>query len=231
MTNLFTKLFNPRYEETAQMSEARMLRLNDLFCEAWNFLSGREVDVDDLPRLHAITNKDGSVSFAWKGEKYASYRYTINRSKVVCTDFPNENLDINYEGDFGVAIQNLHLVATQACDDVWPFVLTKAERQALDDHVARLINMGLRERGLDFDVLVVEDKQKELAEADVDSIKELAGGQEAYTELMTWAADRLPKRELEAFDDVVTNANPEEIKVAVRGLMQQRLDALAVGQA
>ena len=52
MTNLFTKIFHPRYEETLEQSEARMHKLNNLFCESWNFLSGHRVDEDDLPRIH-----------------------------------------------------------------------------------------------------------------------------------------------------------------------------------
>jgi hypothetical protein len=59
----------------------------------------------------------------------------------------------------------------------------------------------------------------------------MVGGKESYNELIEWAADRLPKREIEAFDEVVSQGNTEEIKVSVRGLMQQRLDAQAVGQA
>ena len=231
MTNLFTKIFNPRYEETLEQSEARMHKLNNLFCESWNFLSGHRVDDDDLPRIHWIANKDGSVTFNWVGEKYASYEYTITRSKVICTEFPNENLDIDYTNNFGEAMVHLHVVATQACDDVWPFVLTEAERTALNNRIGRIINAGLREKGLDFEALAVDDDKEDLTDTDVDSIREMVGGKESYNELIEWAADRLPKREIEAFDEVVSQGNTEEIKVSVRGLMQQRLDAQAVGQA
>ena len=232
MTNLFTRIFNPRYAETFRQSEGRLLRLNGLVCEGWNFLSGRKVADDELPKLNWTENQDGSVSCNWRSEKYASYRYTINRSSVICSQFPDEDLDLEWGSDLGLAMEHLHMLATTVVDDVWPFVLTKEERGALNNHVAQLINSFVRESGLEVDVLFTDadEEEKDLSEDEVADIQSVAGGKEAYKELLSWANDRLPKKEIDAFDEVVSHGNRESISAAVRGLMQQRLDAQAVGQ-
>ena len=232
MTNLFTRVFNPRYAETLQESQWRMNKLNAYFVEGWRFLSDREVPIDEVPELHFVTNKGGSLTIQWEGAKYASWRHTITRSSVVCHEFPNEDLSIDWENDLGKAMAHMHAIATQVVDDVWPFNLTAEEREALNEHIAIDINVDLRNAGLNEDVLYVKPVVgvKELTDDEVAAIKEVAGGAEAYTELLSWANDRLPRREIEAFDAVVHDGSRDDIKVAVRGLMQQRLDAKSVGQ-
>lgn len=232
MTNFLTRVFNPRYAQTLQESERRRDKLNAYFIEGWRFLSHRDVPVDEVPELHYVTNKDGSLTIQWEGAKYASPRYTITRSSVVCHQFPAEDLSIDWDDDIVLAVEHLHAIATTVVDDVWPFVLNAEERQALRDHIAIHINTELRAAGLDVDVLYVKPVVgvKDLTVDEVAAIKEVAGGKEAYDELMHWAKDRLPQREIEAFDAVVQSASRESISAALRGIMQQRLDAQAVGQ-
>ena len=232
MTNFLTRVFNPRYAETFEMSEGRMQKLNALVCEGWEFLSGRELPDNELPHLHWTENKDGSVSFHWRSEKWASFRYTINRTTVICTEFPNEDLNLDWASDLGLGMQHLYALATQITDDIWPFNLTVDERSGLNGHIARLINGYFREAGFEEDILVPTkgESDKDLSEDEVADIQSVAGGETEYKELLSWAADRLPKKEIDAFDEVVSHGNRESISAAVRGLMQQRLDAQAVGQ-
>ncbi|WP_186493522.1 hypothetical protein [Synechococcus sp. A15-62] len=205
-----------------------MSHLNELFCEGWMYLGGSK---ENLPTLNWLSNQDSSVSFHWEAERYISCHYSINRSKVSCREFPDENLDIDFENDLGTAVQHLHMIATQAVDDCWPFVLTEEERTRLNRFIARHLNAEFREL-LDFteDVLPLKEETGDLSDEDFASIVELAGGQESYKDLIVWASERLPQAEIQRFDDVVESGNTEAIKIGVRALLQQRLAAQAVGQ-
>lgn len=58
----------------------------------------------------------------------------------------------------------------------------------------------------------------DLSEADVNSIKNYAGGEESYQALMQWAGSSLPTASVEAFDNLVETGNTEAIRLAVAGL-------------
>ena len=229
MSNLFTKVLFPHKEETFRKSSSRMSHLNELFCEGWMYLGGSK---ENLPTLNWLSNQDSSVSFHWEAERYVSCRYSINRSKVSCREFPDEDLDIDFENDLGTAVQHLHMIATQAVDDYWPFVLTEEERAGLNNFLGRHLNAQFRELlGRTEDILIVEEAEAgDLSDEDFASIVELAGGQESYKDLIVWASERLPQAEIQRFDDVVESGNTKAIKIGVRALLQQRLDAQAVGQ-
>ena len=47
----------------------------------------------------------------------------------------------------------------------------------------------------------------DLSEADVNAIKNYAGGEESYGILMQWAAENIPQESVEAFDNLVENGN------------------------
>ena len=58
----------------------------------------------------------------------------------------------------------------------------------------------------------------DLSDQDVSSIKQSVGGEEKYTELMTWAAQNLPADYVQGFDDLVGSGNAPAIQMAVSGL-------------
>ena len=58
----------------------------------------------------------------------------------------------------------------------------------------------------------------DLTEADVNSIKNYAGGEASYQELMRWSGENLPEETVEGFDALVENGNPAAIRLAVAGL-------------
>ena len=58
----------------------------------------------------------------------------------------------------------------------------------------------------------------DLTEAEVNSIKNYAGGEESYTQLMRWAGENLPQASVEAFDSLVETGNLQAIQLAVAGV-------------
>ena len=53
----------------------------------------------------------------------------------------------------------------------------------------------------------------------IGSLKDLVGGAEAYSELVTWAKDGLKEVEINSFNDSVSSSNLKVSKLAVAGLL------------
>ena len=64
----------------------------------------------------------------------------------------------------------------------------------------------------------VQQQTADLTEAEVNAIKNYAGGEESYTTLMKWAGESLPQASVAAFDNLVETGNAEAIRLAVAGL-------------
>ena len=58
----------------------------------------------------------------------------------------------------------------------------------------------------------------DLSDSDVNSIKNAAGGEEAYNNMTSWASNNLDQRSSEAFDEVINSGSIDAIKLAVSGL-------------
>lgn len=59
----------------------------------------------------------------------------------------------------------------------------------------------------------------DLDQREVDSIKNFAGGEDAYENLIGWASENIDAPYIEAFDSVVDTGNPAAIQLMVAGLM------------
>jgi len=66
----------------------------------------------------------------------------------------------------------------------------------------------------------------EVSESQIDSIKSSVGGQEAYTNMIAWAAQNLDAKSIAAFDDVMNRGSFDAINFAVSGLKSQYQNAV-----
>ena len=66
-----------------------------------------------------------------------------------------------------------------------------------------------------------QETPADLTEGEVNSLKNYVGGEAEYTQLMEWSANNLDEATIKGFDDVVTNGNPQAIKLALKGLMAE----------
>lgn len=55
----------------------------------------------------------------------------------------------------------------------------------------------------------------------------IVGGEDAYGEMVAWAADNLSDEEIEAYDEAVNSRNTGKVKAAVKGLNAQWMAAIA----
>ena len=61
----------------------------------------------------------------------------------------------------------------------------------------------------------------DLTDADVNSIKNSAGGEQEYSNLLNWAGQNLPQSTVEAFDALCDSGDVQSIQLAVSGLKAQ----------
>jgi hypothetical protein len=63
-----------------------------------------------------------------------------------------------------------------------------------------------------------EESQISMSEEDIKYLKDAVGGEEAYTELVSWASDNLSEQEVDAYDHVMGLDNPYAAFFAVKAL-------------
>tara|TARA_B100000965_G_C19466492_1_gene702110 strand:+ start:82 stop:861 length:780 start_codon:yes stop_codon:yes gene_type:complete len=63
-----------------------------------------------------------------------------------------------------------------------------------------------------------QTESADLTDAEVNTIKNSAGGDKAYESLISWVSDNLPKNQVDAFDNLVESGNVQAIQLAVQGL-------------
>ena len=61
----------------------------------------------------------------------------------------------------------------------------------------------------------------DLSDADVNTIKNYAGGEDSYNQMIDWAQSNLQPESVEAFDSIINTGSIEAIKLAVSGLQSQ----------
>ena len=62
------------------------------------------------------------------------------------------------------------------------------------------------------------DSEVEVAQKDIDRIKNSVGGDSEYKKITDWASNNLPEAEIQSFDKVVSTGDPNVIQLAVDGL-------------
>ena len=67
----------------------------------------------------------------------------------------------------------------------------------------------------------VQDAAAEIEDAQINDIKNFAGGEKAYSDLVNWAGENLGQADIDAFDQIVGTGSVEAIKLAVSGLKSQ----------
>lgn len=63
-----------------------------------------------------------------------------------------------------------------------------------------------------------EVEVEDLSDADINTVKNVVGGETAYNNLMTWSQNNLSESKAAAFDSLVESGNVEAISLAVEGL-------------
>ena len=97
-----------------------------------------------------------------------------------------------------------------------PETLSKFESMSSQDLVSAYMDMQSK-------VAQSEPQQEvaDLSDADVNAIKNSAGGEQEYANILGWASQNLPKSTVDAFDALCDSGNAQAIQLAVNGLKAQ----------
>jgi hypothetical protein len=69
---------------------------------------------------------------------------------------------------------------------------------------------------------------RELSNQEVNQLQNMVGGQAAYNQLTSWAAENFSEGEIEAFDSLVESGNTNAIQLALQALYYRYTDSMGV---
>ncbi len=69
---------------------------------------------------------------------------------------------------------------------------------------------------------------KEIAEKEVQSIRDSIGGDETYGKMVSWAMDNLPQPEIDGFNEATKTMSGPQLKLMVQGLYTQYQNAMGI---
>ena len=73
-----------------------------------------------------------------------------------------------------------------------------------------------------FDPDIGQDGEfRELTDAEMNQVYNSAGGEAAYEQLTSWAAENLAENKLDAFNSIVQNGDATAIQIAIAGLRSE----------
>ena len=122
-------------------------------------------------------------------------------------------------------------------NDIDPFAMSKHFEEnngtLADDMYDKLATAGLSKEVVDNYLsgvrgeLGIAPKQASpvLSDAEVKDLKNIAGGERGYDNLMDWASNNLTEQDAKSYDDVLATGNASAIKFAIKALMGQYEDA------
>ena len=67
---------------------------------------------------------------------------------------------------------------------------------------------------------------EDVTETQINEVKNFAGGDQAYSDMVQWAGKNLDQKTISTFDDIIAKGNIDAIKFAVQGLKSQYLNAV-----
>ena len=70
-----------------------------------------------------------------------------------------------------------------------------------------------------------QQQEVDIPDAQVNQIQNSVGGEKQYTNIVSWAANNLPEKQVLAYDNLVASGNVEAINLALKGLKAEYDDA------
>ena len=67
---------------------------------------------------------------------------------------------------------------------------------------------------------------QDVTDSQINEVKNFAGGDQAYSDMVQWAGKNLDQKTISTFDDIIAKGNIDAIKFAVQGLKSQYLNAV-----
>ena len=216
---------DPVAAQSIAEKEAESLRIGEeLMAKQDKMLAGKYKSAEDLEAAYLeLQKKLGDTPETEQAEPETEYE--------LYTDDGSVNYDTANEL-YGEQLGNLF-----KSNDIDPFAMSKHFEEnngtLADDMYDKLATAGLSKEVVDNYLsgvrgeLGIEPKQASpvLSDAEVKDLKNIAGGERGYDNLMDWASNNLTEQDAKSYDDVLATGNASAIKFAIKALMGQYEDA------
>ena len=99
-----------------------------------------------------------------------------------------------------------------------------------DDDYTKLQEGGFSKQVIDtyLDGIRSQGNVAEIAKGEISDIQQIAGGEQGYEQMRSWANENLSKYEIVAFDNLTATGSAPAIKLAVQGLYSQYSNAMGI---
>ena len=214
---------DPVVSQSIAEKEAESLKIGEeLMAKQEKMLAGKYKSAEDLEAAYLeLQKKLGDAPATEEAEPETEYQLYTDDGKV--------NYDTANEL-YGEQLGNLF-----KSNDIDPFEMSKHFEEnngtLADDMYDKLATAGLNREIVDNYLAGVkgqlggEPEQPVLSDAEVKDLKNLAGGERGYEQLMNWAGNNLSEQDAKNYDDVLATGNKTAISFAVKALMGQYEDA------
>ena len=216
---------DPVVAQSIAEKAAESLRIGEeLMAKQDKMLAGKYKSAEDLEAAYLeLQKKLGDTPETEQAEPETEYE--------LYTDDGSVNYDTANEL-YGEQLGNLF-----KSNDIDPFAMSKHFEEnngtLADDMYDKLATAGLSKEVVDNYLsgvrgeLGIEPKQASpvLSDAEVKDLKNIAGGERGYDNLMDWASNNLTEQDAKSYDDVLATGNASAIKFAIKALMGQYEDA------
>ena len=216
---------DPVVAQSIAEKEAESLRIGEeLMAKQDKMLAGKYKSAEDLEAAYLeLQKKLGDTPETEQAEPETEYQ--------LYTDDGSVNYDTANEL-YGEQLGNLF-----KSNDIDPFAMSKHFEEnngtLADDMYDKLATAGLSKEVVDNYLsgvrgeLGIEPKQASpvLSDSEIKDLKNIAGGERGYDNLMDWAGNNLTEQDAKSYDDVLATGNASAIKFAIKALMGQYEDA------
>ena len=216
---------DPVVSQSIAEKEAESLKIGEeLMAKQEKMLAGKYKSAEDLEAAYLeLQKKLGDAPATEEAEPETEYQLYTDDGKV--------NYDTANEV-YGEQLGNLF-----QSNDIDPFEMAKHFEEnngtLTDDMYSKLESTGLSREIIDNYLEGVkgnlgmssQDTSPVLSESEIKDLKNIAGGERGYDQLMDWAGNNLTAQDAKNYDDVLATGNKAAISFAVKALMAQYEDA------
>lgn len=149
-------------------------------------------------------------------QAYNALESKLGQTKTDEEDYEVEDVDPNEIEETSEGSGDVEEVLTAAGLDFDVFQQEYAERGELSsDAYDALAEAGFPRSLVDTYI----QGQEALFESMNNEVYSLAGGEEGYQEVVSWASDNLPQSEINAYNNTIESGDPSTVRFAVQGLV------------
>ena len=216
---------DPVVAQSIAEKEAESLKIGEeLMAKQEKMLAGKYKSPEELESAYLeLQKKLGDAPATEEAEPETEYQ------------FYNDDGGVNYDTAnevYGEQLGNLF-----KSNEIDPFEMAKHFEEnngtLTDDMYSKLESTGLSKEIIDNYLEGVkgnlgmsqENASPVLSESEIKDLKNIAGGERGYEQLMDWAGNNLTAQDAKNYDDVLATGNKAAISFAVKALMGQYEDA------